>query len=131
MSVLVASAKPNSSLVLDMRKGVKYHLHNRQVIVWEDRRTGETRTEPIGKFVTSRDYNLDVLDLAKRRYRRAIRIFRETIDAILLKVYTTVPVYRDCYVSDIIALIHSHKATKIEELSPIIFEFIKEKNNGD
>lgn len=129
----VATARPNSSIVFvvdSMTGKPKYHVHNRSTVIYENRITGEYKSAMINRFVRSKTMEVNVWELAKRRYRRAIRVFRDQINSILLHVYTDIPDYRDCDVSDIIALIKSLTGVNIEDVALTIFNFIQTKNNG-
>jgi len=126
----VASAKPNSSVVLisDCRTWRrKYHVFNKPFVVYEDRDTGETKTRIVNR--TTGGEMLNVWDLARKQYRRAIRIFRENIDGILSKRYSDKVVYRDCDISDILAII-TQKGSE-DDVALTIFNFIEGKNNGN
>jgi hypothetical protein len=108
----VASSRANSSIVMvvDSKDGrTKYHVRNR---------------------LTVKESHVDVWDLAKRRYRRAIRIFRERIDSVLSEVYPNVPVYRDSDVSEIITFMHSLSGVNVEDVAHSIYQLIEKKNNG-
>jgi len=125
----VASAKPNSSVVLvsDIKTWRrKYLVFNKPFIVYEDRDTGETKTRVVNR--TTGDDMLNVWELAKKQYRRAIRIFREKIDGILAKRYPHKVVYRDCDVSGILSLMNGKDDDS--EMALTIFNFIEGKNNG-
>lgn len=128
----VASAKPNSSVVLTSDCKTwrrRYVVFNKPIVVYEDRDSGFTKTRVVNR-TTQTEVEVNVWELARRRYRRAIRIFRETIDEALGKKYPHRIVYRDCDVSDIIALMHNHKGTE-DDLALTIFNFIEGKNNGN
>lgn len=128
----VASAKPNSSVVLisdckTWRR--KYHVFNKPFIVYEDRDTGETKTRVVNRMTG--DEMLNVWELAKKQYRRAIRIFREKIDEILGARYPHKVVYRDCCVSGILSLVNEGKGVSNNDMALTIFNFIEGYNNGN
>jgi hypothetical protein len=128
----VASAKPKSSVVsvVDLKTGrQKFHILNRSIVTEEDRQTGETRHEIVDRFTSSSDMD-NIWELAKKRYRKAVRDFRETIDNILKEAYTDIPVYRDCDISDIMAVIRCQMGDDLKTLAHSIHSFIEERKNS-
>jgi len=104
----VASSKANSSIVMVMKDGKSiYHVRNR---------------------LMTQEIEITAWDLARRRYRRAIRIFRESIDEILRQKYSPIPVYRDSYVTDIMLVIRNHKGEN--DLALEIFNLISSKDGS-
>lgn len=126
----VASARPNCSVVLDRRNGEKYHVYNRSIVTHENRETGETKHLIVDRFTRSGEMVTNVWELAKRQYRRAIRIFRQEIDLVLATMYRDIPKYRDCDVSTYISVIRTMQGTNIEKVALAIFEMIQ-KNKDD
>jgi hypothetical protein len=105
-----------------MRKPVASSKANSSVIMVVDGKTGKQKYY-VRNRLTVNENDLDVWDLARRRYRRAIRIFREKIDDMLRKECPNVPVYRDSDVSDILTLMRQG------ETALSIYRFIQD-NNG-
>ena len=104
----VASSKANSSIIMVVKNGKKvFYVRNR---------------------LTTTELETNIWDLAQRRYRRAIRLFRENIDFILRQEFTDIPIYRDSDVSDIIRIIRNHKSE--DSLALIIKNHIENKKNG-
>ena len=77
--------------------------------------------------ITSSENEVDIWEMAKRRYKRAIRIFRKRIDAIISEVYPTIPLYRDEDVSDLLSVMGNNKENP--KLPEMLFDLIKKKEN--
>ena len=132
MRTLVASSRPKSSIIMvvDQNTGKpKYHVRNKTIPVSGDELTDTLRYK-VKATVLYREFGIGVLDLAKRRYRRAIRIYREKIDNVLRSNFTKIPDYRDSYISEIILLIDNQSQLSSKELALLINDFIEQKNNG-
>lgn len=74
--------------------------------------------------ICSKENELDVIDLAKRRYNRAIRIFRQCINRVISHSYNSTPVYKDKDVSSIMSVIKQNKNLPKKKLAIIVYQFI-------
>lgn len=79
------------------------------------------------RFLTMSETDLDVGRMMKRRYMRAIRIFRRRIDAIMVEVYPKVPYYRDRDISGLLSIIRDSKDNP--DLHEMLYDFIKNRDN--
>ena len=132
MTKHIASAKPGNSVILttDLETGKKvYFVSNHQIITYENRETGEIRSFTADRIM-SKSEDLDIWDLAKRRYRRAIRIFRRIIDKVLSSAYKDIPVYRDSDISSIMLMIRCNRTADNRDLALTINKFIKKNKHG-
>ena len=124
----IASARPGVSLVMitDTKTGRrKYHVSNRSVVCHE--KDGNVKCKVINNITKTHNDEVDIWDLAKRRYRRTIRLFREEIDSILKAVYTNLPEYRDCDISAIMLEIRKNQSLSTEDLASCIFNVIHQQ----
>lgn len=121
----IASAKPGVSLVMttDNETGKrKYHVSNRSVVYYE--KGDNIKCRIINNITKSHNIEVNIWDLAKRRYRRAIRCYREDINSVLKVVYTDIPEYRDCDIGAIILEIMKNKSLDSHSLALHIFNVI-------
>lgn len=114
----IASARPGVSLVMitDNKTGKrKYHVSNRSVVYHE--KDGNVKCKVINNITKTYNDEVDIWDLAKRRYKMTIRVYREEIDCLLKVVYTNIPEYRDCDISTIMLEVARNKSLPAEELA--------------
>lgn len=127
----IASARPGVSLVMttDNKTGkIKYHVSNRSVVYHE--KDGNVKCRVINNITKTHNDEVDIWDLAKRRYRRSIRLYREEIDSALKVVYTNIPEYRDCDISTIILDMRRNKFLSSEDLALRIFNVIHQQKQN-